>query len=475
MSKPRFIWFSPLLLSVLPALQHVVVTGIYDLALCLLAVLTIFSVAVGFKLALQRCTQLDTIRVIILVDLAILAFAFFGSIHDNAEAFLRGTVFFPYVRLWLTLAILGMLYLLLAVGVARTRKPLDGVYQTLNLTALLVVVFASVPFLSRAQAMQKVKASAQPMFQISQIPKRDFFYIVLDSYTSFESLKRYWKYDNSEFSSYLTNKGFTVMEGAKSDYASTPLCILSTFNLDRLPFERSAHHHALLFGENSLINQSLVGRVFQETGFELVNLSLFDLADTRKAYQFSQQRYNAYVTSFRETVAGRWHRARENRRMAFDIGVTNLALLSQLASFKPATNGSPNRFVYAHIMMPHAPFHFSADGSRRPEANAPEDQHNKDAYLGQLIYTTSLIRQTIDSLLANYDVKPVIILQGDHGFRSLFNSEAEKEAHTILNAYYLPDVPDLAIPPGITPVSTFRLIFNHYFGANYPLIPASQN
>ena len=41
----------------------------------------------------------------------------------------------------------------------------------------------------------------------------------------------------------------------------------------------------------------------------------------------------------------------------------------------------------------------------------------------------------------------------------------------ILNAYYLPDGGNKALYPTITPVNTFRVIFNTYFGGNYELLP----
>jgi len=40
----------------------------------------------------------------------------------------------------------------------------------------------------------------------------------------------------------------------------------------------------------------------------------------------------------------------------------------------------------------------------------------------------------------------------------------------ILNAYYLPDGGSEAIYPAISPVNTFRTIFNRYFGGNLPLL-----
>jgi hypothetical protein len=41
----------------------------------------------------------------------------------------------------------------------------------------------------------------------------------------------------------------------------------------------------------------------------------------------------------------------------------------------------------------------------------------------------------------------------------------------ILNAYYLPGVDPNLLYNTISPVNTFRIIFNQYFGAHYDLLP----
>jgi hypothetical protein len=41
----------------------------------------------------------------------------------------------------------------------------------------------------------------------------------------------------------------------------------------------------------------------------------------------------------------------------------------------------------------------------------------------------------------------------------------------ILNVYYFPDQDYTALYPAISPVNTFRVVLNQYFGADYPLLP----
>jgi len=59
---------------------------------------------------------------------------------------------------------------------------------------------------------------------------------------------------------------------------------------------------------------------------------------------------------------------------------------------------------------------------------------------------------------------------GDDWQKQIFENLEAKTA--ILNAYYLPGVNiDKLLYPSITPVNSFRMIFNQYFGASYNLLP----
>ena len=59
-----------------------------------------------------------------------------------------------------------------------------------------------------------------------------------------------------------------------------------------------------------------------------------------------------------------------------------------------------------------------------------------------------------------------IILQGDHG--QLWPDQHAAQMK-ILNAYYLPKGSEV-LYPSISPVNTFRVVFNEYLGGNFPLL-----
>jgi hypothetical protein len=77
--------------------------------------------------------------------------------------------------------------------------------------------------------------------------------------------------------------------------------------------------------------------------------------------------------------------------------------------------------------------------------------------------------------LLNSKEKPVIVLQADHGPHSKIFFERSPdmdyaECLSILNADYLPDGGRGALYEGVSPVNTFRIIFNRYFGTKYKLL-----
>ena len=126
--------------------------------------------------------------------------------------------------------------------------------------------------------------------------------------------------------------------------------------------------------------------------------------------------------------------------------------------------------MYVHLIMPHSPYLFDKDGLRIRHGLGRNDDHPAD-YLGQLIYENSLITNAVAGILKNSETPPIIILQGDHGYRALPGPHQAQEAATILNALCLPGSEADWFYPGLTPVNTFRLIFNHYFGEHYCFLP----
>ncbi len=112
--------------------------------------------------------------------------------------------------------------------------------------------------------------------------------------------------------------------------------------------------------------------------------------------------------------------------------------------------------------MPHHPYVFSQTGEYVPGDKGVNDT---EAYRDQLIFTNKRILDIVKDLVLNSNRPPIIMIQGDHGVRY-----SPEERVAILNAIYLPDGGDQWLYPTISPVNTFRVVFNHYFGGEYDLL-----
>jgi hypothetical protein len=141
------------------------------------------------------------------------------------------------------------------------------------------------------------------------------------------------------------------------------------------------------------------------------------------------------------------------------------------------------KFVLAHIVSPHPPFVFDSAGQmreRKGRFNQTKYTHDEyvDGYRGQVEFVNSRLVPAIDGILKHYDPAhpPVIIVQGDHGPRSLRrrNNTSEafyRERFSILNAYLVPRELGCGLYPSISPVNSFRALFNCLFDARMEMLP----
>jgi hypothetical protein len=122
----------------------------------------------------------------------------------------------------------------------------------------------------------------------------------------------------------------------------------------------------------------------------------------------------------------------------------------------PASPGP--KFIFAHIVSPHKPFVFGSQGEI-----VTQGKDNIVGYRDQVAYLDSRLIPLLRKIISNSATPPIIILQGDHGGIDTLG----QERMAILNAYYLPEDGSQQLYENISPVNTFRLVFNHYFGSHF--------
>jgi hypothetical protein len=126
------------------------------------------------------------------------------------------------------------------------------------------------------------------------------------------------------------------------------------------------------------------------------------------------------------------------------------------------------KFVFAHIVAPHPPYVFGPTGGPVESAavGTTKTQEGAGHYRDQAIYITSRIQEIVPKIIANSSTPPIIVIQGDHGPTVASSPRARM---SILNAYFLPGA-SISMDSTITPVNTFRMILNAYFGQDLELL-----
>jgi len=136
-------------------------------------------------------------------------------------------------------------------------------------------------------------------------------------------------------------------------------------------------------------------------------------------------------------------------------------------------------FVFAHIMLPHAPFVWGPNGEHlsRDEffLQFGGQERTIEGYRDQLQFTNKKIQEVIDKILTESDRPTIIIIQSDHGSAAKYYTEKASEAlirerMNNINFIKLPDSEKGMLYDSMTPVNTFRIIFNSYFNGDYDLL-----
>jgi hypothetical protein len=323
----------------------------------------------------------------------------------------------------------------------------------------------------------------------------DIYYIILDAYAGEELLRQLHDFDNSAFTSALEERGFVVTPQGKSNYLRTLHSLSSSLNMQYLDNVSSTMEDSSLWWPlQRIFAQNEIRTFLESQGYHtIVIASGWDFTSISDAETYLKP-YPIMLNKFEEVF----------------IGNTNLSLLGFLSragvsfpshdvhrqtvryafeQLKKTPELDSPKFTFVHIISPHPPFVFDRDGNEitpnypftladNRELIRPPAAYQR-AYLEQLQFVNRQVLEAVDSILAQSSTPPVILIQGDHGPGIFLDAQSSSppcfaERFSILNAYHLPGVDPAAIPPDITPVNTFRLIFNHYFSTDLALLPNHQ-
>jgi hypothetical protein len=442
----------------------------------------VISVAAATMLFLLfRLIYRDWHRAAVAITALLVLFYTYGHVFDLLQKKWKFPLPAWLGGLWFVLVILAL------VWAGRSRTHFQNAALTLNIVSLGLTLYAagqvvrkSVPAVSELNQPAAPNAPVQALRVSAGQTPPDIYYFVLDSYARSDLLKNEFQYDNSAFISGLEKMGFYVAECSQSNYPRTDVSLGSLLNMEYLQnlndkytpenLDRSQLWESIL---HSTVNYELEHAGYKTvafaSGFAFTEMTTADM-------YLAPSLFLSAMTEF-ETLLIRTTPARHLE----DLGLVNLTQIDGqryrdrtrlvLGYIDRLAHMPGPKFVFIHLIQPHPLFVFGPDGSPTDPALFMDEDgiysqvHYYSGYRNQLKFISDQMEKVVTTLLADSATPPVIIIQGDHGpwLQSGINQ------FKILNAYYLPGHNDL-LYPSISPVNSFRLVFDTYLGADYSLL-----
>jgi hypothetical protein len=460
----------------------------------------------GLLLLISKALVKDIDKAAVISSLAVVLFFSYGHIYQllkTSDAFSALGRHRYMIPTWIIVFVLGSWF------VYRTRLNVRSATTTLNIIAVATLIIPiytitqnQILSLSGRATAREIQSQAVDELQLPTDGNTpDIYYIILDAYGRADLLEEVFNFDNTPFLEFLDEKGFYVAKYSLSNYAQTSLSIASSTNMnylqDLIPDidPKDTTREALW----NLIQHSKVRTALEAIGYKTVafptGLAGTDLQDAD--VYFSAGRMDELVSLSAVTPF-------ESMLVYNSAGLVVTDGFIVLPSFLPdlkypyevrraRTLNAFDRlaevpdlegphFVFAHIIAPHPPFVFDrhgnpvtpsqpfslgfAYGTYRPE----QLETWVEGYAEQLAFVNTRLEQIIEDILVTSDTPPIIIIQADHGPKAETKVPYTHERLAIFNAYYLPDGGTDQLYPTITPVNSFRVIFNYYFGGEYELL-----
>jgi hypothetical protein len=470
--------------------------------------LVVTLLAALLLLLVARWLTKDWLKAGLIVTAAVLLFFSYGHIYEllkkseHLAAIGRHRYMIPT---W------ALLFILATFFVVRSRSNLRSLNNALNITSIAALIL---PIFTIAQyqiesASGRATADTihtRPVIQLQLPPGEeapDVYYIILDAYGRADIIQEIFNYDNTPFLDELRERGFYIGDYSRPNYAQTSLSITSSTNMeyiqDMIPdLDPKDKSRDVLW---SLLKHSRVRTALEAIGYKTVafptGLAGTDLQDADVYYSAGTmdeivslsavtpfESMLVYNSAGRIITDGLIVLPSFIKELRYPYEVRRARTLNAFEHLMDVPDLEGPHFVFAHIIAPHPPFVFDRNGNP-VTPNAPfslgfgygdyrpeELQSWIDGYREQLMFVNDRMIQVIDAILAKSETPPIIVIQGDHGPKAETDIlPYTHERLSIFNAYYLPDGGEEALYPTITPVNSFRVIFDTYFGASLELLP----
>jgi hypothetical protein len=484
MNRLKTLTVHPFLMGIYPALALYAVNADQLEFLAVFRSLAIVSLVTAVLLFLLKLARVRWQRGGLAISITYALFFSFGHVYLAVNQWKAARPLLGQMSV--LMALWSAAWILSVWAVIRLLKSLDGMTLFLNvvtlfLTASTILTLTFNAFTGRPSGKVDLFPLPQSNGGVALEQKPDIYYVILDGYAREDLLQEIFSYDNSELIRFLESRGFYVAKRSTSNYGQTAVSLASSLNFDYInSFAESVGKDSANYGPlHDLIQNNRARRFLERQGYHFVSFetgySITEIQDSDTYIAFGIPLNNFEMMLLQNSAAVVWLDQSFNARYRDRItgGFDRLGDLSGVPSPK---------FVFAHTMAAHAPYVFKSNGQPLETTgsqvvhDAGEEIHaHIEVYTGQITYINRLIEETVDEILNSSEREPVIILQADHGSAVYMDWRSRDrtcmhERMSIFNAYYLPGGKTNRLYPEITPVNTFRVVFDAYFDTRLGLL-----
>lgn len=447
--------------------------------------------AVGGAIALLAVASLiygDGHRGGLAATVLVVAFFAFGHVWNLVGGYIGNRELFLVV--WVLAVVAGLVFAWRArPGATRSATGLLNLLAAIPLAVTLVSLGDFV--MSRSPA-GTVITSVGGLLGGEGRRQPDIYYLVFDRYAGSPTLDRHFGFDNEPFLRELESRGFFVARNSVANYVKTNLSLTSSLNMDYLDAESLASR-ARAPDDEGVINRDFQGRLvvpssLKELGYRFVLIPSWwspsagnvDADVTLRYEGVSEFSLALYETTLLSALTAPMEEADP-----FSMGELRNYTLHQLQQMVEAPAIGGPKFVFAHVLLPHPPNLFNRDGG--PFEGAETSLSENEKFLRQVEFANAEILRVLDEIEERDGDNPaVVIIQADEGpypdryrengdtFRWADATPEELEIKfRILNAIRLPgaDPAAVGLRDAMTPINTFRIVFNVLLDAGMPMLP----
>jgi hypothetical protein len=467
--------------------------GLFDSAESVSVTLLVY-LGIGLAFAVFYLIYRNIVKAGIATTIIGILYLFFGNIKE----LLRHSDLFYFISHYKTLV--PLLFLLVITLFLWLRKRNKTNYQLNLFLNILLLIYLVIELWNFTRMISKSRSTEDQSITL-KAPGNPFanrpniYYILLDCYPGSGYQREVLNVEENDFDVYLKQKGFYVVDESRSNYNMTSFSIASLFNmvyLDWLPLNEKVkpyHYNKTI----QLVRNALVFDWLAEQGYELHNLSVFDMPGkpSHNKEQFLSTTGKEIILHntfwkclYRDVFPGIFpsikkkmvEDARNTRKERLQVFRRyNRQILDSLYQLPGRPSNNP-KFVYAHLEMPHFPYFYDSTGKAYPDelVFGKDIITNKERFKNYIGYTNLQVMTLLDSVFMRNNSRDIIIIQSDHGLNDL-DVKRRDDAFRNYTAFYFPDRDYGQMKNGLSNVNTFRIIFNKYFGQQLPLLKDSSS